>query len=178
MPGPEVWKLYIWSRVSLIWKWCFMEKTVTDEESASPLYYKMQLSVRLVLPSTIPLPSWLRCLGFSCQLASLSMLSPFLIVLSSAWDQLVPAHRPLPSLDQHPSCPRSPPCRIPGCSALWHCQWRHPGCVFHSQNCIYALDCHFWDGNIAKETGPYPCSHPIPCGDISYQVLLFNFLWL
>lgn len=55
MPGPEVWKLYIWSRVSLIWKWCFMEKTVTDEESASPLYYKTQLSVRLVLPSTITL---------------------------------------------------------------------------------------------------------------------------
>lgn len=132
-------------------------------------------------PPALPSPSWLWCLGFSCQLASLATPSRFSIVLSSAWDQLAPAHCLRPSLDQPLSYPRIPPCRIPVCRALQHCWWKPPWLCsqnFHSQYFIHAFDCHFWDGSVAKEKGPLPCSNATPCGDISYQVLLFNFLWL
>lgn len=68
------------------------------------------------------LPPWLWCLptchSFHAQ--------TFVVVPSSALDQLVTAQCQLCSLDQYLSHSRNPPCTTPVWKALWHFEWRPP----------------------------------------------------
>lgn len=106
MPGSEVWKLFIWRRASLIWKWCFMGNTLTDEEPMSALFHLLVLYKAQLYTSTHPhLPE--------CELAS-----PYKDSFQQSWAQPGPTFC-LPSLDQYLSHPRNPSCRTPVCT--WQC---------------------------------------------------------
>lgn len=141
-------KIMIWSKVSLIGEWCFVENTITNEKHPSTVssclcYHKAQLYIRPVLTSLTVVPANLPL--FSC---SNLCCSPKLS-LGPACDCAMPALQsgPVPEPFQKPSL-HNP--SVKGSMALWMEATLAVSCFF--QNFIHASGCHLWDDRRQKHS--------------------------